>query len=94
MHLIAVAGREDSGAYAVENRFGQKVLYLFVEEDDAERYAMMLEDRGYPERHVIEVDDHSAVHVCENNGYRYSIITKDDIVIPPEELDHDLLSEG
>ena len=94
MHLIAVAGREDSGAYAVENRFGQKVLYLFVEEDDAERYAMMLEDRGYPGMTGIEVDDHSAVHVCENNGYRYSIITKDDIVIPPEELDHDLLSEG
>mgnify|MGYP000137312321 CR=1 FL=1 len=94
MHLIAVAGREDSGAYAVENRFGQKVLYLFVEEDDAERYAMMLEDQGYPEMHVIEVDDHSAVNVCENNGYRYSIITKDDIVIPPDKLDHDLLSEG
>ena len=55
---------------------------------------MMLEDRGYPEMHIIEVDDHSAVQVCENNGYRYSIITKDDIVIPPEELDHDLLSEG
>ena len=94
MHLLAVAGREDSGAYAVNDRFGQKVLYLFVEEDDAFRYAMMLEDRGYPEMHVIEVDDQSAVQVCENNGYRYSIITKDDIVIPPEELDCDLLSEG
>ena len=94
MHLIAVAGREDSGAYAVENRFGQKVLYLFVEEDDAERYAMMLEDKGYPEMHVIEVDDSSAVNDCEANGYRYSIITKDDIVIPPEDLDYDLLSEG
>ena len=93
MHLIAVAGREDTGAYAVENRFGQKVLYLFVEEDDAERYAMMLEDQGYPEMHVIEVDDNSAVNVCENNGYRYSIITKDDIVIPPDELDHDLFPE-
>ena len=94
MHLIAVAGREDSGAYAVDNRFGQKVLYLFVEEDDAERYAMMLEDKGYPEMHVIEVDDSSAVNVCEANGYRYSIITKDDIVITPEDLDYDLLSEG
>jgi hypothetical protein len=93
MHLLAVAGKEDTGAYAVENRFGQKVLYLFVEEDDAERYAMMLEDRGYPEMHVIEVDDHSAVNVCEHNGYRYSIITKNDIVIPPDELDYDLLSE-
>ena len=94
MHLLAIAGKEDTGAYAVENRFGQKVLYLFVEEDDAERYAMMLEDQGYPEMHVIEVDDRSAVSVCENNGYRYSIITKDDIVIPPEELDHDLFSKG
>ena len=93
MHLLAVAGKEDTGAYAVENRFGQKVLYLFVEEDDAERYAMMLEDQGYPEMHVIEVDDHSAVTVCENNGYRYSIITKDDIVIPPDELDYDLFPE-
>ena len=93
MYLLAVDGREDDGAYAVSNREGEKVLYLFEEEDDAERYAMMLEDRGYPEMHVIEVDDTSAVHVCENNGYRYSIITKDDIVIPPEELDHDLLSE-
>ena len=93
MHLLAVAGKEDSGAYAVDDQFGQKVLYLFVEEDDAERYAMMLEDQGYPEMHVIEVDDHSAVGVCETNGYRYSIITKDDIVIPPDELDHDLISE-
>ena len=94
MHLLAVAGREDSGAYAVQDSFGQKVLYLFVEEDDALRYAMMLEDKGYPEMHVIEVDDRSAVHVCEDNGYRYSIITKDDIVIPPDELDRDLFSEN
>ena len=94
MHLLAVAGKEDSGAYAVDDRFGQKVLYLFVEEDDAERYAMMLEERGYPEMNIIEVEDRSAIQICEHNGYRYSIITKDDIVIPPEEPDYDLLSEG
>ena len=94
MHLLAIAGKENDGAYAVSDKFGQKVLYLFTEEDDAERYAMMLEDKGYPEMHVIEVDDSSAVNVCEANGYRYSIITKDDIVIPPEDLDYDLLSEG
>ena len=94
MHLLAVAGKEDSGAYAVDDRFGQKVLYLFVEEDDAERYAMMLEERGYPEMNIIEVEDQSAINVCETNCYRYSIITKNDIVIPPEDLDHDLLSES
>ena len=94
MHLLAVSGKEDSGAYAANDRFGQKVLYLFVEEDDAERFAMMLEERGYPEMSIIEVEDRSAIHICEHNGYRYSIITKDDIVIPPEEPDYDLLSEG
>ena len=55
---------------------------------------MMLEDMGYPEMSIIEVEDRSAVQICEHNGYRYSIITKDDIVIPPEEPDYDLLSEG
>ena len=94
MHLLAVSGKEDSGAYAANDRFGQKVLYLFVEEDDAERFAMMLEERGYPEMSIIEVEDRSVIQICEHNGYRYSIITKDDIVIPPEEPDYDLLSEG
>ena len=94
MHLLAVSGKEDSGAYAANDRFGQKVLYLFVEEDDAERFAMMLEDMGYPEMSIIEVEDRAAIQICEHNGYRYSIITKDDIVIPPEEPDYDLLSEG
>ena len=94
MHLLAVSGKEDSGAYAANDRFGQKVLYLFVEEDDAERFAMMLEDMGYPEMSIVEVEDSSSIQICEHNGYRYSIITKDDIVIPPEEPDYDLLSEG
>ena len=93
MHIITVNGKERDGAYSVKDDDGEQVLYIFQQEDDAIRYAMQLEDKGYPEMHVIEVDDTSAVHVCENNGYRYSIITKDDIVIPPEELDHDLLSE-
>ena len=93
MYILTVAGKENEGAYSVTDDEGDQILYLFVEQDDATRFAMQLEDKEYPEMHVIEVDDDSAVHVCENNGYRYSIITKDDIVIPPEELDHDLLSE-
>tara|TARA_R100000008_G_C3540027_1_gene144240 strand:- start:172 stop:456 length:285 start_codon:yes stop_codon:yes gene_type:complete len=94
VYLLAIDGREDDGAYAVSNTQGEKVLYLFEEEDDATRYAIMLEDTGYPEMHVIEVDDNSAVHVCESHGYRYTIIGEDDIVVPPDELDYDLLSKG
>jgi|TARA_A100001391_G_scaffold66543_2_gene42218 hypothetical protein len=85
VYLLAVKGRENEAAYAVPNSFGEKVLYLFEEEDDAERYVMMLEENsGYPEMNIIEVDDDAAVHVCESQGYQYAVITADDIVIPPE----------
>ena len=92
MFLISVAGREDDGAYAVSNTYGEKVLYLFEQEDDAWRFASLLEESNdYPQMHVIEIDDDAAVQVCENNGYRYTIISQDDIVIPPE--DDDFISE-
>ena len=75
MHLLAVSGKEDSGAYAVNDRFGQKVLYLFVEEDDAIRYAMMLEDDGSPEMHVIEVEDDIMLKTCDLHDYNSSNVS-------------------
>ena len=44
MYLLTLKTRRDDGAYAVQDKHGDKVLFLFEEEDDAERYAMMLED--------------------------------------------------
>jgi len=44
MYLLTLRDSKDEGAYAVQDRHGHKVLFLFEEEDDAERYAMMLED--------------------------------------------------
>ena len=90
MHLLAVSGKEDSGAYAVNDSFGQKVLYLFVEEDDAERFAMMLEDEGNPTMHVIEIENEVIIKICEMHDYRYTVITPNDIVIPPR-TQHDFI---
>ena len=45
MYLLTLRDKKDDGAYAVQDRYGHKVLFLFEEEDDAERYAMMLEDQ-------------------------------------------------
>ena len=44
MFLLTLKDRKDDGAYAVQNKLGEKVLVLFEEEDDATRYAMMLEE--------------------------------------------------
>ena len=41
MFLLTLRNKKDEGAYAVQDRYGDKVLFLFEEEDDAERYAMM-----------------------------------------------------
>ena len=83
MHIITIDGKEDAGAYSVQNELGEDVLYIFEEEDDAVRYALMLEDKGYPEMHVIEVEPDMMVDVCEDHGFGYTIITPNDIVIPP-----------
>ena len=83
MFILTLEGKEDEGAYSVQNEDGEHILYLFEQEDDATRYAMMLEDNDYPEMHVIEVEPDMMTGVCEEHGYGYTIITPNDIVIPP-----------
>ena len=38
MFLLSLKHRRDDGAFAVQDSNGDKVLFLFEEEDDAERY--------------------------------------------------------
>jgi len=89
MFILTIEGAESEGAYSVTAEDGQQVLYLFEDEDDAIRYALLLEDQDFPEMHVIEVDGKVVIKTCEMHDYRYSVITKNDIVIPP--LDHDYI---
>ena len=90
MFILTINGRETEGAYSVIDDEGEHILYLFQEEDDAVRYAMMLEDDGYPEMHVIEIEDEVMIKTCELHGYQYAVITPNDIVIPPN-TDHDFI---
>ena len=84
MFLLTLKDRKDDGAYAVHNRYGDKVLFLFEEEDDATRYAMMLEDQEDAEMDVVEVDGALAIRTCKMYNYKYAIVTPNDIVIPPK----------
>jgi hypothetical protein len=84
MFILTVNGKESEGAYSVIDEDGEQILYLFEEEDDAVRYAMMLEENGYPEMHVIEIEDDIMIKTCDIHGHTYSIITSNDIVIPPD----------
>jgi hypothetical protein len=90
MFILTINGKEEEGAYSVMNEDGEQILYLFQEEDDAVRYAMMLEEDDYPEMHVMEIDDDLMINVCKMHGYEYTVITPDDIVIPPNTY-HDFI---
>ena len=84
MYLLTLNQRQDNGAYAVLNRYGEKVLFMFEEEDDAERYRLLLESDEDGEMNVIEIDDALAIMTCKRYNYKYAVITPNDIVIPPK----------
>ncbi len=90
MYILTIYGKETEGAYSVADDEGDQILYLFEEEDDAMRYAMMLEDDGSPDMHVIEVEDEIMIKTCEMHYYKYTVITKNDLVIPPD-ASHDFV---
>ena len=83
MFILTIDGKEKDGAYSVQNGEGDHVLYLFEEKDDADRYAMLLEEESFPNIHVMEVDHDMMMSVCETHGYEYTVITPNDIVFPP-----------
>lgn len=87
MHILTILGEEDRGAYSVTDENGEQILYIFEEEDDALRFAMMLEDAGSPEMNVVEVEEELLYNVCDMHGYDYAVITKNDIVVPPNQYD-------
>ena len=85
MYILTIYGKETEGAYSVLDEEGDQILYLFEEEDDADRYADLISiEDDYPEMSVIEIDDFVAMRACEMHDYMYNIIRPDDIVVPPK----------
>ena len=85
MWLLTIKDKQTEGAYAVPDEYGDKVLFLFEQEDDAERYAMMINEQDVKRQmDIIEVEDELALKTCRMYNYKYAVITPDDIVIPPK----------
>ena len=52
---------------------------------------LQLEELDYPEMHVLEIEDEIMIKTCEIHDHRYTIITPNDIVIPPDDASSDYL---
>ena len=76
------------GVYSVFDEAENRVIPIFLANDDAERYLMMMQsEEDYPPMQVVEMEDHVIIGACQDRGQRFSIITPDDFLIPPDDPD-------
>ena len=84
MFIVTLEDHPD-GVYSVFDQDEDRFIPIFEEEDDANRYAMMLGvDEEPAEMDVVEVDGALAIRTCRLYNYKYAVITPNDIVIPPK----------
>ena len=73
------------GIYSVFDKNEDRVVPLFLDEDDAVRYVMALaEDEENPELQVLETEPEQNIPACKSQGQQYSIISPDDLIISPD----------
>ena len=75
------------GIYSVFDSKDERIVPIFTEEDDADRYVMQLEvDEENPDLQVLECKPDEIINACRSQGQKFSIITPDDFIIPPDEI--------
>lgn len=71
------------GVYACTNKEKQKTVTVFENEDDAERYAILLEATDYhKELELMEVDPEIIAMNCVNYNYKFTIIKSNELIVP------------
>jgi hypothetical protein len=85
--MFVLTDNKSGGVYAVRDDDAvERVVQLFVDKDDAERYYMLLKADEYPrDLSVSEVDEDTVKENCRQYGYRFTIIDADEFVIPPRQ---------
>ena len=86
MYVLTLENHTE-GVYSVYDEQKNRVVPIFQIEDDADRYLEMLEDRDNPAMTVVEMEDHVIIGACQDRGQKFSIITPDDFIIPPDDLE-------
>ena len=83
--MFVLVDENTGGVYAVrDDDTVERVVQMFVDKDDADRYYEMLVASNYKRKlTVTEVEEDTVKDNCRNYGYQFTIITPDDFVIPP-----------
>lgn len=87
MFILTLKNRPD-GVFSVISDDGDQIIPIFECEDDAERYQIQLEELTEKYKlQVVEIPEEVIVTACEERDQKYAIITQDDFIVPPEDLE-------
>ena len=85
MFIVTLEDKPEA-LYSIFGEKDERVIPLFLEHDDAERYLLMLDEaEDYPEMQVIEMEDHVIIKARHDRGQSFTVITPDDLLIPPDD---------
>ena len=86
MFVLTLEDHPD-GVYSVYDEEEKRVIPIFQLEDDADRYLLQLQENiSYPKMEVVEMVDHVIIDACQQRGQPFTVITPDDLLIPPDNL--------
>lgn len=82
--LLFNARTENEGIHTIREGDRNKIL-MFESQDDAERFAMLLEAQDFPTATPESMDVEEVKEFCAEAGYSWEIVVADgSLVIPPE----------
>lgn len=81
--LLFHAGTDNEGIHTIRIGDRNKVL-MFEEEDDATRFALMLEAQDFPEATVEAIGSDDIEEFCRRNDYDSELIEAGRLEVPPE----------
>tara|TARA_R100000005_G_scaffold95602_1_gene77821 strand:+ start:335 stop:583 length:249 start_codon:yes stop_codon:yes gene_type:complete len=82
--MYVLTDTRTGGIYAVNTKDFSKSVTVFEDRDDAVRYITLLEADDYEDKlEIMEVERDVIAVNCNTYGYNYSIIKKDDLIVPP-----------
>jgi hypothetical protein len=81
--LLFNAGTDNEGIHTVQMGDRNTIL-MFQDEDDAMRYAGLLEAQDFPEATVEGIDSEEVEQFCRQADYDWKIVESGQLEIPPE----------
>lgn len=81
--LLFNAGTDNEGIHTVQVGDRNTIL-MFQDQDDALRYAGLLEAQDFPEAVVEAIDSEEVEHFCRQADYDWKMIEPGQLEIPPE----------